>query len=181
MGPHKDSFAGKIRQAAQELGAGGKTFTVKEVSHHAGLQTGKEEKAAANTLRDFIKAGEAQRVSAGVFLYLGRKRLNLPLKDQMKNLLRIKKVVTVDDLRELGATAEYVEEWLRMLVRRGVIARHDNGRFELIADMPIPENDEKAARLRKLREKKKAEAMKDLEAAKALIGRACQALKEVEP
>lgn len=156
MGPHKNSFANRVRVAAQELGAGGKSFTVTDLSIKAKVKNRKEEKRMTSTMQDFIKAGEARRISTGVYIYVGKTPKGLPLKDQMKNLLRIKGFVTVEELRELGAAEAYAVEWLSMLVRRGVAVQHSNGRYELIANMVIPENDDKAARLRELRAKKKA-------------------------
>jgi hypothetical protein len=175
----KETFAGKIRQAAKSLCADGNSFTTKALSAHAGLQTRKDEKRMLNALRDFIKAGEARRISTGVYIYLGKQRNGLPLKDQMRNYLKIKKVVTVDDLRELGATESYAMEWLHMLVRRGVVVPLQNARYELVANMVVPENDEKAERLRQLRAAKKAQIAIALDDMSAALGRAIKVLKDL--
>ncbi|MFZ5760977.1 MAG: hypothetical protein ACOY32_15280 [Thermodesulfobacteriota bacterium] len=172
-----ETFAGKIRAAAMEIGAGGKSFTTREIAHQAGLQTRVDEKRMLNALRDFVKAGEVQRVSLGVYVYLGRQRKDLPLKDQMANLLKIKKFVTIEELRELGAAECYAREWLQMLVRRGVVADRGNGRYELIAEMAVPENEEKAERLRDLREKKKLQALQAINEAQTALDKAKKAVE----
>jgi len=77
--------------------------------------------------------------------------------------LRMRKRVTVDDMVEMAEVgASYAEEWLRMLARREVVRREDRpGRqslWILIQDsLEMPEDEEKAAKLRDLRAKKKAE------------------------
>jgi hypothetical protein len=175
----KETFAGKIRQAAKDLGHGGESFTTRALSVKANLKTRKEEKRMLNALRDFVKAGEVQRVSLGVYVYLGKQRKDLPLKDQMRNYLKIKKVVTIEELQELGAAETYAREWLQMLMRRGVVADRGNGRFELIAEMAVPENEEKAERLRKLRAVRKAEIAAALDEMSEALGRVRQALTEI--
>jgi len=173
----KETFAGKIRQAATALSPG--QFTTRELSFHANLKTRKDEKRMLNALRDFIKAGEAQRISTGVYVYLGKQRKNLPLKDQMRNYLKIKKVITIDELRELGAAESYASEWLQMLVRRGVVVPLQNGRYELIANMAVPENEEKAERLRDLRVRKK-EALQAIGEAQKALTRARDAVELID-
>lgn len=172
----KETFAGKIRQAARSLGADG-SFTTRALSGHAGLRTRKEEKRMLNALRDFVKAGEVKRISLGVYVYLGKQRKDLPIKDQMRNYLKIKKVVTIEDLQELGAAESYASEWLQMLVRRGVAAARGNGRYELIANMAVPENEEKAERLRDLREKKKLQALQAINEAQTALNKAKEAVE----
>lgn len=67
------------------------------------------------------------------------------------------KTVTVQDLVEAsGASEAYAAEWLRLLVSRGVVRRHQNGNYRLIADCSgMPENMEKAEKLKKIRERKR--------------------------
>ena len=173
MGAHKNSFANRIRTAAKKLGNNGKQFTAKQLSVEACLLTRDEEKKMSSVVSDLVKAGEMQRVDRGVYLYLGKPgKKELPLKDQMRNLLKIKGSVTLEELQELGAAENYAKEWLQMLARRGVVVKHANGRHELIADMTIPENDEKAERLRRLRAKKKKAIASALDTANAALEKA---------
>lgn len=167
--------------AAMDLGQGGESFSSTELSHAAHIQTIKDQKRMSNAVSDLVKAGEMKRVSRGVYLYVGKQRKELPLNEQMRNLLKIKKTVTVDELIELGVSKDYAQEWLLMLVRRGVVTEHANGNYELVADMEIPAtNEEKAEKLRRLRAKKKMDLQAALQAANKNLTTAMKLAGEIE-
>lgn len=161
MGPQKNSFANRIRIAAQNLSKEneGKDFNYLDLSHEAFLQSRADEKKMKGTVRDFVKSGEMSRISPGVFIYNGKSGKGLPLNEQMWNFLKIKKSVTVEDLQKFGGNKDYIMEWLRLLLRREVVQAEKNGRYILIAECDMPDNDEKAEQLRVLRAKKKKAAL----------------------
>jgi hypothetical protein len=84
-----------------------------------------------------------------------------------------------------GASRKYAMEWLRMLVKREVVVKHQltGGKafWQLVNDqLEPPANTDKAASLRALRRKRKTNALKMIEEAKRALGLACEAVKELD-
>lgn len=156
MGARKDSFANKIRQAAKSLAPQGDIKTA-ELGHAAMVQTPKEHKRMLNAVCEMVKAGEMERVSRGVYRYVGKKK-PAEAREVMWRLLRMRRRVSVEDLVEMaGASENYAKEWLQMLARLNVVRKFDNGIYQLINDtVEMPTDDDKAARLRLIRANKKA-------------------------
>ena len=103
----------------------------------------------------------------------------------MWRLLKMRRRVTVDDLVEMaGVSRDYAREWLLILVRREVARKIQEpgkaGLWVLIndtAEMPLDEN--KAARLRGIRLKKK-QVISKLDAIDTALGDIRQILKTME-
>ena len=153
----KETLAGRVREAARDLGAGDKTFTVDDLADRIGTKTYAEKDPIRSTLRDFRRRGEVVRVAPGVYNYRGKQGGKPEIQEVMWRLLRSRRTVTVEDLQEMAEAEEsYVLEWLRMLIRRGIV-RESGGSYQMIKDtVEMPRNDEKAERLRRLRAKWKA-------------------------
>lgn len=182
----RKGFADRVRRAAMKLQARseGQGFPVSDLGHEAGVGTRAGMKRLHWTIQDFIKAGELERMKRGVYRYIGKaKRDRRPEKRVvMWRFLRMAKTVTVQDLMEAsGAGETYVVEWLRLLVKNGVIRRHENGNYRLIVDrIAMPENTEKAEKLRELRESKKKELLTVLGTARAALDKADKLIQEGE-
>lgn len=136
--------------------------SINEVSAAMKPQTRQQHKNILNTLSELSRAGRLQRLRQGVYAPVADSKK--PERRQvMWSLLRMRKPgVTVDDLVEMaGVSRDYADEWLRMLARREVVRMVDRpgkqALWILIKDsIEMPNDDEKAARLRDLRAKKKA-------------------------
>jgi len=178
----KETFAGKIRNAGQLLGADGLRFTIDDLCHAAGLQTYENKRRVRLTLRDLTRSGEFKRVEPGVYLYVGKSTQKPQKQAVMLELLKMRRTVTVEDLQELaGVSADYAKEWLQLLVRREVVRAQQNGKYTLIKDtVEMPVNEEKAERLRELRSRKKAFALKELGKIKEALGLAEAAIMDIE-
>lgn len=116
-------------------------------------------------LRDFTKSGEIRKTEPNVYLYVGTlaERSEQPqLREVMWRILRARRSVIIDDLMELaGASREYVGQWLRMLVRQGMVEKRtgltQQSVYVLVNDpVAMPSDDSKAERLRQIRERKKS-------------------------
>jgi len=183
-----ESFSKMVLDAVGKLAASSPDgqATVSDISNALMIQTTAQHKRMLNTLSDLKNAGRILRVSQGV--YAPAKRESKPeIREVMWRLLRMRRRVTVDDLVELaGAGAEYAADWLHMLEVRGVARKIElriNGScvWQLIKDtVEMPVDAENAARLRALRKKKKQQALADLAAAQKLLGKARQAITEME-
>ena len=154
----KETFAGRLRDAARSLGRAGSTFTVKDLGHAMGIKTYAEHDTIRSALRDFLRRGEMVRTAPGVFRYQERPTVKPQIRERMWRILRARRRVTVEDLQELaGASRSYAEEWLRMLTKRAVVRKCGGGVFRMVEDpVAMLSNDEKAEQLRELRARKKA-------------------------
>ena len=160
--------------------------TVSDISDALMIQATAEHKRMLNTLSDLKNAGRIVRVSQGV--YAPAKREAKPeIRERMWRVLRMRRRVMVDDLVEMAeASAEYASDWLRTLEVQKVVRKINPGGgkpcvWQLINDtveMPVDTNS--AAKYRALRKKKKQQALADLAAAQKLIGKAHQAITEME-
>jgi DNA-binding IclR family transcriptional regulator len=153
----QESFAGKVRQVI--MGTPGE-FTVNEISERLGIALPKSRKRLHTALRDLRRAGEIERRREGVYALAAMRPSRKPQRREvMWRILRARRAVSVADLQELaGVSRNYAEEWLRMLLRKGVVTR-DGGSFRIVSDpVAMPENTEKAAALRDIR-KRQAEAL----------------------
>jgi predicted HTH transcriptional regulator len=142
--------------------------TCAEISSAGDVRTRIGHKRLLNTLCDLYKTGKLRRIRQGV--YGPATGIKQPEKREvMWRLLRMRKRATLDDLVEMaGVSRDYAREWLAALVKREVARRDQrpdgSGVWVLLGDWPqMPEDDSKAARLRELRTKKKAELAKKIE------------------
>lgn len=185
-----ESFAKTVLDAVSALAASSGAFaglaSVSEISDALMIQTTAQHKRMLNTLSDLKNAGRILRVSQGV--YAPVKLESKPeIREVMWRLLRMRRRVMVDDLIEMAeASAEYASDWLKMLEVRGVVRKINQGggkpcAWQLINDtVEMPVDTDKAVKYRALRLKKKQQAMADLAAAQKLIGKAHQAISEME-
>ena len=151
----KKTFAGKVRDI---IAAAPGEIRTQEIAEKLDLVFDKEKQPLYQALRDFVSAGEIEKVRQGVFLYKGKKN-PAQLQEIMWRFLRSRKKVTVDDLIEISRAEKlYVKEWLQLLVRREIVRKYKNGNYLIIKDtVDMPKNEKKAQRLRRIRaEKKKA-------------------------
>lgn len=183
-----ESFSKRVMAAVTEHASSAPDgqATVSDISDALMIQTTAEHKRMLNTLSDLKNAGRILRVSQGV--YVPAKRQSQPeIREVMWRVLRMRRRVTVEDLVEMaGAGAEYASDWLRMLGTRGVVRKINHGVgnpcvWQLVNDtVEMPVDTDNAARLRDLRKKKKQQALADLAAAQKLLGKAHQAITEME-
>lgn len=168
--------AQRIRAALIELGSGGKEVTNAQLAAALDMVFNAEKQMLYRTLRAFHKRGEIEKVSRGIYKYIG-KTDKPQLQQIMWRALRARKTVTIDDLIEIaGASREYTKEFLRMLVKREIIRRIRIGKkykYQLINDpVVMPEDTDNAKKLRKLRQQKRVEALAALEEAESAIRKA---------
>jgi hypothetical protein len=182
----KGSFADRVRDVFRKRPDKG--VANEEIAVELDL-FGKGRTPLCKVLDDLIQAGEITRVEPGVHQWANKPR-PAQLREVMWRLIRARKVVSVDDLMELsGAGEEYVKEYLRMLVKRGIVRKvqgsglkpvQGSGKYQLVKDEGIaaPEDRGKAEKLRAIR-RKKAEALEALDNAFMAITQARMAITEI--
>lgn len=174
------SFTGAVRAAAREFPKSG--FTSRELAAVVGIASNRERIAMHSTIKDMLASGELKRIAPSTYEYVGK-----PAPNQKQHVMwrylrsgRSFGGVTIEELREVsGAEESYVREWLQLLVRRGVVREFKNkGKWQLLVDLiEMPLNDEKAEKLRRVRERKKQSIIQALERAEAAIARAVEFMK----
>lgn len=160
--------------------------TTDEISIRVGAGTHMSHKRVLNILSDLLRRGKISRLRQSVY---GPPTLEAPPPQRaevMWRLLRMRRRVQVDDLVEMaGVSEKYAAEWLRMLLRRGVVIKHQQpggkGTWQLVSDqVEPPENTEKAEALRALRRQRKERALGMIEEAKRVLGLACEAVDALD-
>lgn len=177
MSPHTGITA-KIRRCIKSL----RCFRAADVIDALGndVQTYSAAKRIKKVVFNLAQSGEIVRLERGLYEYRG-KQGKPQLREVMWRILRARRVVTVDDLEELsGAKQGYVEEWLRMLERNGIVRHFENGRWQMIQDpVEMPGDEQKSERLRGIRERKRA-ALEAIARASGALEEARAALEEWE-
>ncbi|MBC2703981.1 hypothetical protein [Desulfobacula sp.] len=174
-------FTQIVRNKIKEIGEKGTEIKAAQLAEALNLTSRKDKNPLYRTIQDFVVRGEVKRLRHGVYKYV-----ELPSKNELKSimwrLLRARKIITIDDLEQLsGASREYVTEWLRMLEKRKIVKRLEDGRCRLINDTVIePKDNDKAFKYRKIRRKKKREALTALDQASAAIKTAKEALQALD-
>ena len=174
----KNTFAGRIRTAARSFTD---TFTSRDLSIAAEIQTRKDQRRMLSTINDFCKSGELIRIKRGLYKYRTKKGSKPNIQERMWRILRSSRVVEIEDLVQLaGAKESYAIEWLQMLSRQGVVRHLKNKKWQMIKDtIDMPRNEDKAERLRNIRLKKK-EALEAIQKAFEELGTVKAAIEEMD-
>lgn len=136
-------------------------------------------------MRDFVRRGEVERLSTGVYRYIGTtsKTFSAEARERIWKAIRAARAFTLDELvRVSGAGKTYCREYLNILMRHGAVVnatkKPQEGYYRLIKDLgpALPEHDN-AAKLRALRQKRR-EALAAVTAAQLALVKAQQALED---
>lgn len=161
----KNSFATRVRTALIKLGGPqGNPVTNEALADELELMYYRDKRPMYHALDDMRKTGEVVRTAPATHAYKGRPEPKPDTKARMWAVLRMRRnsTTTIDDLQELtGCARSYAQEFLSLLIKRGAVERIGPrtapGAYRLVADPgpASPELDEKAARLRRIRDAKK--------------------------
>jgi predicted transcriptional regulator of viral defense system len=176
----RDALIAAARADDGEVGVG-------DLSSLLRLKNRKEHKRMLNALSDLTGRGHIVRVRQGV--YGEAAAAGEPDKREvMWRLIRMRRVVTIADLEEMaGVSHAYAKEWLELLVKRGCAVRvnpanpnHPHSwRLTVTDHAEMPVDDDKAAKLRDIRLKKK-KIMARLTAIDTAVADVKQIIKNME-
>jgi len=177
------SFTSQVLAGLNEMAErNGGEVGATELSNHLRIKTFADHKKMLNALSELFRAGRIARVRQAVYAPATPERPP-ELRRVMWRILRMRRRVTVEDLQTMaGAGEAYVKEWLRMLERRDIVRKVDGDPtvwLLLSTAIDMPDDEQKAARLRELRAKRK-KALADLRTAQTMIVRAIDALAREE-
>jgi hypothetical protein len=183
MGEQAISLAARVFNAVKELGG---EVTTTAIFDRLCLQTRAAEKTALNALSDMTRTGRVLRVRQGVYTIPAMQGVGISKQERMWRVIRARRRVTVADLQELAdVTGNYAKEYLLMLSKHSVMLRQPQPKnrphvWVLINDPVImPENKDKAARLRASRLTAKSAALQALDQAGAAINLARQTVNDL--
>lgn len=164
----KNSFANEVRKIVRDRFP--ETITITEIADALDIISKIGKQPLYNALIDLRESGEIKRIKPGEYIWAS-KPVKPQLREVMWRIFRARIKLSIEDLQELsGASRLYCEEWLRLICRRGIAKKTQSGMFIMVKDPVImPDDDEKAAKLRKIRLKKKKEALAALDKARAII------------
>lgn len=162
------SFAQRMREIMRDELKGRDEIAIQEIAARFDFVTDKEKRPIYRSIRDFVTRGEVVRVRKGVVRYVGLKRDVRPA-DKTRCMWRLirsnrnENILASDLVSNCKVSVVTAREYLRMLVRRGVLRRIDMpnnqpSKFRMIDD-PGPNlvrNEENAEKLRRLREAHRA-------------------------
>jgi hypothetical protein len=179
-----ETWASKVRGSLQAMGKGWK-FRTDELIEKVGVQSRREKEKTLGALRDFVKRGEVERIDPRLYLYRGSRDEKPTKKKVMWDYMRMRRksgaTVTVEELQQISeASADYVREWIRSVVRLGAVKDLKDGRYQLLQDpTDMPDDGSKAEKLRELRRRQKARVVEALEQIHANVCDICGTMEEL--
>lgn len=178
------SFRKDVLDKTLELAArnGGEIGT-NDVSISLLLMKKNDHKRLLNTLSELTGEGKLRRVRQGVYAapVVPAKSSQPEKREVMWRILRIRKKVTLDDLVEIaGVGRDYARQWLSMLAAHGVVRKIDQFWLLQHDSVEMPVMDDEAARLRRLRLKKKAAMVARLDSIDTALTEVRQILQTME-
>lgn len=182
------SYAGSVLAKALELAAAGNgEATVADISAAMNTHTRVQHKRVMNILSEHARDGRLHRIRQGVYGPLPAAARQPDKREVMWRLLKMRRRVTLDDLIEMaGVSREYAREWLAMLAKHDVVRKAQTALnapavWTLVNDtVAMPIADDKAAKLRALRLKKKEAIAGKLDAIDTALGEVRQILQTME-
>ena len=165
----QQSYAQEVLKKALEIAAASGEATTRAIADAMFVQTRLQQKRLLNALSELSTSGRLLRLRQGAYGPIHTARM-LDKREVMWRLLRMNKRVRVDYLVELAEVRKsYALEWLKMLVKREIVRKEQRPGFPgvwiLIHDsLDMPEDEDKAAKLREIRKRKKAQIGSRLDA-----------------
>lgn len=120
-------FAERVRQAARGLD----TFTAKSLADAVEVMTYRERSKVWESIKDFYKRGEMERVERGVYRYVKR---HMPVTVRQRLWDVIRRLPTakfdLDDLEQLtGCNRATIKDFCKWLVKEGYAVRWRRGKL----------------------------------------------------
>lgn len=169
------SYMKKVLDTALELAAAnGGEVTGDQISTKLVVQTRVGHKRVLNLLSDLYRQGRLVRLRQGVYGPVPASGLILSKREIMKNVVNIRKRVTVADLMEMaGVGKDYAREWLKLMTDNGALRKEQApghvATWFRVRELELADDTVKAERLRELRRKRKAQMEGQLAAIEAAV------------
>ena len=140
----------------------GGSVSVGKIYPALAAQHPKERKRILNILSDLVRQERLSRISQGVYGPVPSIGKPLDKRMIMKNIVNIRKRVTVEDLMEMAdVTGTYAREWLRLMTANGALRKEQYAPgmqatwYRVREIVEVPNDTAKAEKLREIRRQKK--------------------------
>ena len=160
--------------ALELAAANGGEVTGDQISTKLVVQTRVGHKRVLNLLSDLYRQGRLARLRKGVYGSVPAIGRVLEKREIMKNVVNIRKRVTVADLMEMaGVSKDYAREWLKLMTDNGALRKEQvpghPATWYRLHELELVDNTAKAGRLREIRTKRKSQMVQKLDAIDAAV------------
>ena len=122
------SLAGRMRQAAKQL----RKFTPKDLSDTIEVRSYREREDVRDSLRDFLRRGEIERIDHAFYRYLGRKE-RITFRQRLWDIARRMVHFSFSDLVQITeGNRETIQEFCCWMVQKGYAQRIRRGHYKVI-------------------------------------------------
>jgi hypothetical protein len=140
--------------------ANGGEVTGDQISTKLVVQTRVGHKRVLNLLSDLYRQGRLVRLRQGVYGPVPASGLILSKREIMKNVVNIRKRVTVADLMEMaGVGKDYAREWLKLMTDNGALRKEQApgqaATWFRVRELELTDDTVKAERLREMRRRRR--------------------------
>lgn len=183
MNMRSENMSTRVRAAFQQLSPDGEEVTLNQLRTFLGISSGDNRRPLYSAVQYLLSRKEIERLKSRVYVTVSadHNRRKPDLKTAMWAVLRMKRVVTINDMQELAeAPREYVKEFMDMLTRRGCVEKiTQSGRlvYRLIEDSG-PETPTAVPNIEKSEHilKSKEQALAEIDRAGKMLMAASQSL-----
>ena len=121
------TLAGRIRQAAKQL----REFRPKDISDTIEVRSYREREDVRDSLRDFLRRGEIERIDHAFYRYLGRKE-RVTFRQRLWDISRRMIQFSFKDLVQItGGNKETIQEFCCWMVQKGYARRIKRGHYKI--------------------------------------------------
>jgi len=125
------TLAGRMRQAAKQL----KEFTPKDISDTIEVRSYREREDVRDSLRDFLRRGEIERIDHAFYQYVGKKE-RVTFRQRLWDISRRMIQFSFKDLVQItGGNKETIQEFCCWMVQQGHARRIKRGHYKVIGKL----------------------------------------------
>ena len=121
------TLAGRMRQAAKQL----RKFTPKDISDTIEVRSYREREDVRDSLRDFLRRGEIERIDHAFYRHVGRKE-RVTFRQRLWDISRRMIQFSFKDLVQItGGNKETIQEFCCWMVQQGYARRIKRGHYKV--------------------------------------------------
>jgi len=121
------SLAGRVREAGKKL----REFKPKDLSDAIEVRSYREREDVRDSLRDFLRRGEIERIHSGFYRYLGKKE-RITFRQRLWDIARRMVQFSFSDLVQItGGNRDTIQEFTGWMVQKGYAQRIKRGHFRV--------------------------------------------------
>jgi len=125
------TLAERARQAAKKLGE----FHVIALCDALEVRSYREQRSVRDTVREFLKRGELERIGTARYRYIGRK-MRMTYRQRFWNIARRMRRFSLDDVEQIThANRDTIKEFCYWMLQKGYAERVSRGHFRVVGKL----------------------------------------------